>query len=143
MWGKCGTWSEAVLHRFSNGRDGAEPAGQLIFDSRGALLSTTYAGGRYASAQSSPWFPRTRAGGKECCIASAEEAMACIPWRKSWSAALAISRARPWLWARFAGRWCGVWSLCRNFQFHSTSCWQLRDQRPVAGDQWQQPPITW
>jgi uncharacterized repeat protein (TIGR03803 family) len=44
-----GTWNEAVLHRFSNGRDGAEPAGQVIFDSHGGLLSTTYAGGRYAS----------------------------------------------------------------------------------------------
>jgi len=48
-----GNWSEAVLHRFSNGRDGAEPAGQLIIDSRGDLLGTTYAGRRYASARSS------------------------------------------------------------------------------------------
>jgi uncharacterized repeat protein (TIGR03803 family) len=43
-----GAWKETVLHRFSNGRDGAEPAGQLIFDSRGHLLGTTYAGGTYA-----------------------------------------------------------------------------------------------
>jgi uncharacterized repeat protein (TIGR03803 family) len=44
-----GIKSEAVLHRFNNGRDGGEPAGQLIFDSRADLLRTTYAGGRYES----------------------------------------------------------------------------------------------
>jgi hypothetical protein len=35
-----------------------------------------------------------------------------------------------------------VFEIVRNFQFHSTSSWPLRDQRPVAGDQGQQPPIT-
>jgi uncharacterized repeat protein (TIGR03803 family) len=44
-----GAWKETVLHRFSNGNDGADPAGELVFDQRGRLLGTTYAGGLYAS----------------------------------------------------------------------------------------------
>jgi len=69
--------------------------------------------------------------------------MAHIPWRESLSAPLAISRARSS--AAATDKVCRetVWCLrlCRNFQFHSTSCWPLRDQRPVAGDHGQQPPI--
>jgi uncharacterized repeat protein (TIGR03803 family) len=41
-------WTETLLLRFANGNDGAEPAGQLVFDSRGHLFGTTYAGGKYA-----------------------------------------------------------------------------------------------
>jgi uncharacterized repeat protein (TIGR03803 family) len=36
-------WTETVLHIFIPGSDGAVPAGDLIFDSQGALYGTTYA----------------------------------------------------------------------------------------------------
>ncbi len=38
--GPDGKWTEAVLHYF-NGKDGAQPDANLIFDTRGALYSTT------------------------------------------------------------------------------------------------------
>jgi len=40
-----GTWAEKVLHRFTNGADGAGPNGGLIFDAAGALYGTAGGGG--------------------------------------------------------------------------------------------------
>ncbi len=42
-----GTWTEQVLHRFTGGRDGANPAGTLIFDKSGNLYGTTFYGGAH------------------------------------------------------------------------------------------------
>jgi len=43
-----GSWAEKVLHSFnSNGSDGANPIGGLIFDAKGNLYGTTYYGGAY------------------------------------------------------------------------------------------------
>src|ERR1035438_4699700 len=39
-----GSWTEAVLHTFTGGSDGGDPAG-LAIDKRGVLLGTTYDGG--------------------------------------------------------------------------------------------------
>lgn len=43
--GPKGTWSEKVLHSFTEGSDGGNPAGALLFDSAGNLYGTTYYGG--------------------------------------------------------------------------------------------------
>ena len=40
-----GTWTERVLHKFTGGRDGAQPLATLIFDQAGDLYSTASAGG--------------------------------------------------------------------------------------------------
>ncbi len=40
-----GAWTEAVVHSFAGGSDGANPQAPVIFDSHGALYGTTYAGG--------------------------------------------------------------------------------------------------
>jgi uncharacterized repeat protein (TIGR03803 family) len=40
-----GAWTEKILHRFSDGSDGAGPSGGLIFDAKGALYGTTGGGG--------------------------------------------------------------------------------------------------
>jgi uncharacterized repeat protein (TIGR03803 family) len=40
-----GSWTESVLHRFSGGKDGAEPVGPLIFDQAGNLYGMTVFGG--------------------------------------------------------------------------------------------------
>lgn len=40
-----GKWTQTVLHSFTNGRDGAYPAGGLIFGSSGNLCGTTNWGG--------------------------------------------------------------------------------------------------
>jgi uncharacterized repeat protein (TIGR03803 family) len=40
-----GAWNVRVLHTFTGGNDGANPAGPLVFDSQGALYGTTVAGG--------------------------------------------------------------------------------------------------
>src|ERR1022692_2174698 len=41
-----GGWTEKVMHNFNNnGRDGGNPAGELIFDSTGNLYGTTAGGG--------------------------------------------------------------------------------------------------
>ncbi|MGA2906032.1 MAG: choice-of-anchor tandem repeat GloVer-containing protein [Candidatus Korobacteraceae bacterium] len=38
-------WTETILHNFSDGRDGGEPYGGLIFDQSGNLYGTTSTGG--------------------------------------------------------------------------------------------------
>jgi uncharacterized repeat protein (TIGR03803 family) len=40
-----GTWTESVLHSFTGGEDGGNPASGLIFDAAGNLYGTTDAGG--------------------------------------------------------------------------------------------------
>jgi hypothetical protein len=42
---KDGKWKEKVLHAFKSGSDGANPNGGLVFDSKGTIYGTTYAGG--------------------------------------------------------------------------------------------------
>jgi uncharacterized repeat protein (TIGR03803 family) len=42
---KDGKWTENLLYSFKSGKDGANPNGGLIFDSKGALYGTTYFGG--------------------------------------------------------------------------------------------------
>jgi uncharacterized repeat protein (TIGR03803 family) len=42
---KGGKWTEKVLHGFKGGTDGANPNGGLVFDSKGAIYGTTFAGG--------------------------------------------------------------------------------------------------
>jgi uncharacterized repeat protein (TIGR03803 family) len=39
-----GTWTESVLHTFSDGQDGANPASGVIFDQNGSLYGTTEGG---------------------------------------------------------------------------------------------------
>jgi uncharacterized repeat protein (TIGR03803 family) len=40
-----GTWTERMLHRFTDGNDGAGPDGGLIFDTKGSLYGTAVSGG--------------------------------------------------------------------------------------------------
>jgi hypothetical protein len=40
-----GQWKEKVLHSFKSGKDGANPNGALVLDSKGAIYGTTYGGG--------------------------------------------------------------------------------------------------
>ena len=40
-----GKWTEKVLYGFRGGKDGANPNGGLVFDSKGAIYGTTYFGG--------------------------------------------------------------------------------------------------
>jgi uncharacterized repeat protein (TIGR03803 family) len=40
-----GKWTEKVLHAFAGGKDGAEPNGGLVLDSKGAVCGTTVWGG--------------------------------------------------------------------------------------------------
>jgi hypothetical protein len=42
---KGGQWKEKVLYSFKGGKDGANPNGGLIFDSKGAIYGTTSVGG--------------------------------------------------------------------------------------------------
>jgi uncharacterized repeat protein (TIGR03803 family) len=42
---KGGKWTEKVLYGFKSGKDGANPNGGLVFDSKGAIYGTTYSGG--------------------------------------------------------------------------------------------------
>jgi hypothetical protein len=42
----AGAWTETILHKFdSNGNDGCNPSGRLIFDQAGDLFGGTYVGG--------------------------------------------------------------------------------------------------
>jgi uncharacterized repeat protein (TIGR03803 family) len=47
--GGSGAWTESVLYAFTGGSDGAAPEASLIFDSTGALYSTTIGGGEFSS----------------------------------------------------------------------------------------------
>jgi uncharacterized repeat protein (TIGR03803 family) len=40
-----GAWTEEMIHRFTDGNDGAGPNGDLIFDAKGALYGTAGGGG--------------------------------------------------------------------------------------------------
>jgi uncharacterized repeat protein (TIGR03803 family) len=40
-----GAWTEKILHRFTDGNDGAGPNGGLIFDAKGSLYGTAETGG--------------------------------------------------------------------------------------------------
>jgi len=42
-----GDWTETVLHSFSGSKDGANPAGDVMFDTAGNLFGTTELGGAY------------------------------------------------------------------------------------------------
>jgi uncharacterized repeat protein (TIGR03803 family) len=42
---KGGKWTEKVLHSFAGGKDGANPNGGLVLDSKGAIYGTTFYGG--------------------------------------------------------------------------------------------------
>jgi len=42
-----GSWSFALLHTFTGGKDGIQPNGSLVFDSAGNLYGTTRSGGSY------------------------------------------------------------------------------------------------
>jgi uncharacterized repeat protein (TIGR03803 family) len=42
---KGGTWKEKVLYSFKGGKDGANPNGGLVFDSKGVIYGTTHSGG--------------------------------------------------------------------------------------------------
>ncbi len=42
-----GSWTESVVHEFTNGADGGFPAAGLIFDGAGNLYGTTSSGGAY------------------------------------------------------------------------------------------------
>jgi uncharacterized repeat protein (TIGR03803 family) len=44
-----GPWHEKVLHRFTNGRDGANSYAPVVLDAAGDVLGTTYGGGNGAS----------------------------------------------------------------------------------------------
>jgi uncharacterized repeat protein (TIGR03803 family) len=44
-----GAWTEAILHRFTDGNDGAGPNGGLIFDAKGSLYGATAGGGSQES----------------------------------------------------------------------------------------------
>jgi len=43
---QSGGWNESVLYSFKGGLDGSEPIGGLVFDKKGRLYGTTWAGGQ-------------------------------------------------------------------------------------------------
>jgi hypothetical protein len=42
---KGGQWTDAILHSFAGGKDGANPNGGLVMDTKGVIYGTTYGGG--------------------------------------------------------------------------------------------------
>ncbi len=42
-----GVWTFSTLHSFGHGLDGANPEGEVVFDTAGNLYGTTYDGGKY------------------------------------------------------------------------------------------------
>jgi hypothetical protein len=44
---KDGTWTEAFLHRFTDGNDGAGPSPNLILRGKGEMYGTTFGGGQF------------------------------------------------------------------------------------------------
>jgi hypothetical protein len=50
---KGGKWTEKVLHSFAGATDGANPNGNLVLDSKGAIYGTTSAGGNEGCKSSS------------------------------------------------------------------------------------------
>jgi uncharacterized repeat protein (TIGR03803 family) len=46
-----GRWTKIILYNFTGSADGANPQGDLIFDSQGNLYGTTSSGGNYTSCQ--------------------------------------------------------------------------------------------
>jgi hypothetical protein len=48
--GTVHSWTETVLHAFSNGNDGSDPLAGVIFDTGGSLYGTTYSAGRFSGA---------------------------------------------------------------------------------------------
>jgi len=40
-------WSEIVIHSFSNGKDGSEPAGPVLLDKSGRIYGTAQSGGLF------------------------------------------------------------------------------------------------
>jgi len=59
-----GAWTEAVLHSFAGGNDGANPEyGSLVVGARGGLFGTTLNGGQYAKGTVFSLAPPTAPGG--------------------------------------------------------------------------------
>jgi uncharacterized repeat protein (TIGR03803 family) len=60
---KGGAWSESVLYSFMGGSDGGYPLAGLIFDSSGALYSTTQGGGAFGLGTVFKLAPPAKKGG--------------------------------------------------------------------------------
>jgi uncharacterized repeat protein (TIGR03803 family) len=60
---KGGVWSESVLYSFMGGSDGGYPLAGLIFDSSGALYSTTQGGGAFGLGTVFKLAPPAKKGG--------------------------------------------------------------------------------
>jgi uncharacterized repeat protein (TIGR03803 family) len=58
-----GAWTEALLHTFAGGADGAIPYNALMFDTAGALYGTTWKGGSKSAGIAFKLIPPTVAGG--------------------------------------------------------------------------------
>src|SRR3984885_2522285 len=60
-----GSWTEAVIHSFGHGTDGASPRANLIFDTRGNLYGTTMFGGSSNDGTVFELMPQSGSGWKE------------------------------------------------------------------------------
>jgi uncharacterized repeat protein (TIGR03803 family) len=66
-----GSWSEQILHAFSNnGQDGESPRGSLLIDSSGDIYGTTVWGGTYGKGTAFELLPKTGGGYAEKIIYS-------------------------------------------------------------------------